>query len=122
MVDLLRLFGGNFSEVYSFVSNNYWNHDVEDNAVAIMKSNNGVVAMLHSTATELRHRFRLEIGLEKGLITLAGLLTSTKSYGAETITIAYASEDAVGDPIEKTIHYNKDDSWHNEIFKFINDI
>ena len=122
MVDLLRLFGGNFSEIYSFVSNKYWNHDVEDNAVAIMKSNTGVVAMLHSTATEWRHRFRMEIGLEKGFITLAGLLTSTKSYGAETITIAYASEDTNGDPVEKTIHYNKDDSWHNEIYKFINDI
>ena len=119
MVDLLRLFGGEFVEIYSFVSNNYWNHDVEDNALAIMRSGKGVVATLHSTATEWRHRFRLEIGLEKGSIILSGLLTSTKSYGAETITVAYASEDDMGNPIEKTTHYNKDDSWENEIYNFI---
>ena len=122
MVDLLRLFGGEFLEVSSFVSNNYWNHDVEDNAFAIMRSRDGVIAMLHSTATEWRHRFRLEIGLEKGSITLSGILTSTKSYGGETITVAYSSEDDMGDPIEKTTHYNKDESWELEIYKFIEKI
>ena len=119
MVDLLRLFGGEFIEIYSFISNNYWKHDVEDNALSIMRSNEGVVAMLHSTATEWRHQFRLEIGLEKGSITLLGILSSTKSYGAETITVAYASENDMGNPVEKTTHYNKDDSWKNEIYKFI---
>ena len=30
--DLLRLFGGEFTDVYSIISNDYWKYDVEDNA------------------------------------------------------------------------------------------
>ena len=66
MVDMMRLFGGEFVDVHSFVSNNFWKHDVEDNAYAIMKTDNGVVAMLHSSATQWRHRFNLEINLSRG--------------------------------------------------------
>ena len=57
MVDLMRLFGGEFIDVYSFISNNHWGYDVEDNAYAIMRSSSGVVAMLNSSATQWRHRF-----------------------------------------------------------------
>ena len=53
--DLMRLFGGDFLEVFSFVSNNHWGHDVEDNAYALMKTNKGVIAMLHSSATPVSY-------------------------------------------------------------------
>ena len=36
----------------SFVSNDYWKHDVEDNAYAIMKDKKGRIAMINSSATE----------------------------------------------------------------------
>jgi predicted dehydrogenase len=32
MVDLLRLFAGEFSDIHAVVSNDFWHHDVEDNA------------------------------------------------------------------------------------------
>jgi predicted dehydrogenase len=64
MVDLMRLFGGNFSTVHSFISNKHWGYDVEDNAYAIMRSDKGVVGMLNSSATQWRHRFNLDINLE----------------------------------------------------------
>ena len=38
MVDLMRLFAGDFHEIYSFVSNSRWKFDVEDNAYALMKT------------------------------------------------------------------------------------
>ena len=57
IVDLLRLFAGEFTDVYSFISNSVWKHDVEDNAYALMRSANGMVAMLHSSASQWRHRF-----------------------------------------------------------------
>src|SRR5258706_8303087 len=66
MLDLMRLFGGEFHEVFSYVNNDFWKHDVEDNAYALMKIDRGVIAMLHSTATQWRHRFSLEITLERG--------------------------------------------------------
>jgi predicted dehydrogenase len=118
MVDMMRLFAGEFTQVHSFISNDFWKHDVEDNAYALMRTDNGVVAMLHSSATQWRHRFQLEITLTKGQIILDGILSSSKSYGAETMTVAYASADHAGDPLEKTIRYNEDPSWKDEIYDF----
>src|SRR3990167_8403561 len=91
MVDLMRLFAGEFIEVHSFISNKYWSHDVEDNAYAIMRTQDGIVGMLHSSATQWRHRFHLDINLEKGSLILSGILSGSKSYGAETLTIVWAN-------------------------------
>lgn len=118
MVDMIRLFAGDFTEVHSFVSNGYWKHDVEDNAYALMRTANGVVAMLHSSATQWRHRFHLEIALTRGTIILSGILSGSKSYGAETITVAYAGENDGGDPREQTTRYNQDNSWRDEVAEF----
>lgn len=118
MVDLMRLFVGEFSEITSVVSNSFWNHDVEDNAHALMRTKDGVTAFLHSSATQWRHRFNLDIGFEKGAVTLAGILSGTKSYGAETITVAYADGDSGGDPREIQTRYNHDHSWQDEIAEF----
>ena len=119
MVDLMRLFANDeFTEIQSFVSNDYWNHDVEDNAYALMRTGGGVVAFLHSTATQWRHRFNLEVGLTRGAVILSGILSSTKSYGAETITTVFADDAAAGDPREQMTRYNFDGSWRDEIFDF----
>jgi predicted dehydrogenase len=118
MVDLLRLFAGEFTDIHSVISNDFWHHDVEDNAYALMRTYDGVVAMLHSSATQWRHRFNLEIALEKGTIILAGLLTGSKSYGVETLTVARATEHDAGDPKEQTTHYDRDPSWVDEIAEF----
>ena len=119
MVDLLRLFAGEFTQVHSFISNSFWNHDVEDNAYALMRTAAGVVAMLHSTATQWRHRFHLDIACAKGALTLSGLLSGSKSYGAETLTVAWADpDDDSGDPREEVKRYDKDNSWRDEIAEF----
>ena len=120
MVDLIRSFGGEFEIIHSIISNDFWKHDVEDNAYALMRSQSGVVAMLHSSATQWRHRFELDITLEKGSIGLSGILSSTKSYGSETLTVARASDDDRGDPFEETRRYNQDRSWESEIAEFCN--
>ena len=118
MVDLIRLFGGEFINIKSFVTNQVWGHDVEDNAYALMQTASGVVAMLHSSASQWRHRFQLEIGLTKGAITLSGILSGTKSYGAETLTVTRRGEDDMGDPHEETVRYNRDPSWALEVAEF----
>jgi predicted dehydrogenase len=118
MVDLMRLFAGEFVDIYSFVSNNYWHHDVEDNAYALMRTADGVIAMLHSSATQWRHRFELDITLSRGMVILSGILSGSKSYGAETILVAYADENDAGDPREMTMRYNQDNSWWDEICDF----
>ncbi|CUW38040.1 Putative dehydrogenase and related protein [Magnetospirillum sp. XM-1] len=118
MVDLMRLFGGEFDEVKAIVTNDFWKHDIEDNAYALMRSRSGVVAMLHSTATQWRHRFNLEITLEKGALILSGILSGSKSYGAETLSVVWADDEDNGDPKEQTTRYNRDPSWADEIAEF----
>jgi predicted dehydrogenase len=122
MVDLLRLFAGEFEQVHSFVSNSVWNHDVEDNAYALMRTADGKVAMLHSSASQWRHRFSLEITLTKGALTLAGILSGSKSYGDETLTIARTAGSDMGDPKEEKRSYDNDPSWADEVAEFAESI
>ena len=120
MLDLMRyLSGEDFSEIFSFIDNAFWNFDVEDNAYVLMRSSKGVVAQLHSSATQWRHLFNLEITMEKGSLILGGLLTGSKSYGDETLTIIRADpENDKGAPRESISKYNEDVSWDNEIKYF----
>jgi len=123
MVDLMHLFAGEFTEVHSFVSNSHWGYDVEDNAYALMRTEDGVVAMLNSSATQWRHRFHLDINCDQGSIILGGILSGSKSYGAETLTVVYADPNYDnGDPREQIIRYNKDPSWDEEIKVFVDSI
>ena len=124
MLDLMRyLSKEKFTEIFSFIDNAFWNFDVEDNAYVMMRSSNGVVAQLHSSATQWRHIFNLEITLEKGSLILGGLLTSSKSYGDETLTIITSNpEKDKGDPKESISKYNEDISWDNEIKYFANSL
>jgi predicted dehydrogenase len=120
MVDLMRLFAGEFVEVQSVISNGYWGFDVEDNAYALMRTADGIVGMLNSSATQWRHRFNLDINLERGSIILGGILSGSKSYGAETMTVVMADPDNDnGDPREQITRYNRDTSWDDEIDIFV---
>lgn len=119
MVDLMRLFAGEFTKVYSFISNSHWGYEVEDNAYALMKTESGVTAMLNSSATQWRHRFNLEVNLERGSLILGGLLSGTKSYGSETLSIITADhKNDNGDPKEQITRYNHDPSWEEELDLF----
>jgi len=92
---------------------------VEDNAYALMRTADGIVAMLNSSATQWRHRFNLDINLERGSLILGGIISGTKSYGAETLTVVRADPDNdQGDPKEQLTRYNRDPSWDNEIAAF----
>lgn len=119
MVDLMRLFAGEFTEVASLVSNSHWGFDVEDNAYALMRTPDGVVGVLNSSATQWRHRFHLDINLERGSIILGGILSGSKSYGTETLTVVTADPEAdSGDPREQITTYNRDPSWDDEVAAF----
>jgi len=119
MVDLMRLFAGEFTEIHSFIENSHWHYDVEDNAYALMRTADGKVAMLNSSATQWRHRFHLDINLERGSLILGGILSGSKSYGAETLTVVSSNPDNDrGDPKEVTTRYNTDPSWGDEINEF----
>lgn len=119
MLDLLRYFCGDFEDVQSFISNSFWNHDVEDNAFAILKNKNGCIASIHSSATQWPHSFRLEITLEKGMLELSGILSGSKSYGEEKLRIIERTDTSMsGSHSEQIINYLDDNSWKNEVDEF----
>ena len=119
MVDLMRLIAGEFVDVQSFISNGHWGYNVEDNAYALMRTSDGVVAMLNSSATQWRHQFSLDINLQRGGVILRGILTGSKSYGNETMTLVTADPDRDnGDPKEELFEYKDDPSWDLEIADF----
>lgn len=119
MVDLMRFFAGEFVDVHSIISNRHWGYDVEDNAYALLRTADGIVAMLNSSATQWRHRFHLDINLERGSLILGGILSGSKSYGDETLTVVDADHDNDdGDPRERLTRYNRDPSWDKEMQYF----
>lgn len=118
MLDLMRLFCGEFKEVKSFVTNDFWKHDVEENAFAIMKDARGRIASIHSSATLWEHSFSLHIYLTEGYLKLSGLLTSSKSYGEEMLIIGKRSDSDQGTLGWQIIKYHDDNSWKQEIDEF----
>jgi len=118
----MRLFCGDFVEVKSYISNNYWNHDVEDNAYALMRDEYGRVAILHSSATQWQHRFALEIALTEGYLELHGILSDSKSYGEEQLIVGRREEADTGTARRQTVNYLQDNSWRDEIDEFADSI
>lgn len=119
MLDLFRFFVGDFDDVTGLTSTGYWNIPVEDNAFLIMRTAAGQVASLHSSATSWKHTFRLEIGLEKGYLTVSGLLSKSGSYGRETLLVGRrplrGETVAVGNPREEITYYDEDPSWDLQV-------
>jgi predicted dehydrogenase len=123
MLDLMRYFMGDFVDVKSFVENCYWKDvNLEDNVFALMKTADGKVASIHSSATQWKHKFSLDLFMENGYLSINGILSSTRSYGEESITFArkqFETETrAFGRPREETIFFDTDDSWRFEIDEF----
>ena len=122
MIDLFVYLGGNFDVIKAEVSNLYWNLDVEDNAFIILKnSQSGLVASLHSTMSQWRHLFSLEVFLEKGYMVLNGIITSSKTYGEEILSIARnrTTAPAASWKDEVKTQYLNDHSWRYEMEHFL---
>ena len=122
MLDLFIMFGGEYDSVHAEVSNLYWNLEIEDNVFAIYKNTKtGVVASLHSTMTQWRHLFSLEVFLEKGYLVLNGLKTSSGTYGDEILSIAKnrTTAPAATWQDEEHITFHTDNSWNSEVNHFL---
>ncbi len=123
MLDLFRFFCGDFEEVAGMAVTAYWSIPVEDNAFVLLRNSRGQLAQLHSSATSWKHTFRLEIGLERGYLTVTGLLSKTGSYGRETLLIgrrpANGENVALGNPREELVYYDRDPSWDLEVGHFV---
>ncbi len=125
MLDLFLHLAGDFDSVKAEVSNLYWNLEVEDNAFVILRnSKSGIDASLHSTMSQWRHLFSLEVFMEKGYMVLNGLITSTMSYGEEILSIAKnrSTAPAATWKDEVKTQYIDDHSWRYELEHFLDAI
>jgi predicted dehydrogenase len=123
MLDLFRLFVGDFDEIAAMRGVTLFDTPVEDNAMLLLRTPRGQLAQLHSSATSWKHTFRLEIGCEKGYVAITGLLSKTGSYGRETLVVGRrhrpGERAAVGNPREETTYYDQDPSWDIEVAHFV---
>ncbi len=125
MLDLMYYFMGEFTEIQSSVDQLVWKDmPTEDSAFSILRTAEGKVASLHSSAIQWRHKFSLDLICTKGFISLNGLLTSTNSYGEERVS--YYKKDLeqktgkLGKPMEHTMCFDEDQSWDYEMKEFYN--
>lgn len=118
LLDLCEMFLGDIVEVKSMVASTGGAEGMEDNAFALLRDGRGRIAQIHSSSTQWKHRFSFEIYLSGGYLSVNGILTSTRSYGDETLTVARRSA-LPGPPTEETIYFDEDPSWAAEIDAFL---
>ena len=116
-VDLFRWFAGDFNEASGFVATRYWKiKPLEDNAFAIFRNQQGQMASLHSSLTQWKNIFSLEIFGQNGYAVIEGL---GGGYGTETISLGMRD---FNKPFsDEVIEYRGgDSSWKEEWHEFIN--
>ena len=124
MLDLMcYLTDSDMQVLNSNVDNLVWKQmQTEDSAMATLLTEKGQLVSLHSSAIQWKHKFDMDIICTQGYIALNGLLTSTRSYGTESIT--YYKKDLetktgrLGKPKEYTMCFDEDSSWDLEIKEF----
>ena len=125
MLDLFIYLAGQFDDVHALVSNLFWKIEgLEDNVFAILRNrSNGVCASLHSTMTQWRYLFSLEVFLEGGALILNGLKTSSGAYGDEDLCVKRNAASSSGAyHAEEHIIYKTDTSWASEVEHFFDAI
>jgi len=123
MIDLMHWIAGGFDIVTAVMSNNYFRtKKVEDNAfVTLASSKSKISASMHSTITQWRYLFALELFFEKGSAVLNGLRTSSGVYGEEILTFT-PNKQFENDFDQMSINYNDNHSWRDEMSAFVNSI
>jgi predicted dehydrogenase len=94
----------------------YWPMEVEDNAVVVLgDQHHGPWTMFHSSWTEWKNLFSLEIFCRTAKLQVDGL---AGSYGSQRLTL-YAMKPELGPPDVETIEFSpNDESWSLEWQEF----
>ena len=119
LIDLSRLFLGEFHKVEGFINTYFWKMAVEDNVFLTLKTHSNKIAFLHASWTEWKNLFSFEIFGTLGKLDING---KGGSYGHEKLTL-YKMSTKMGIPKQKKWKFKKQDvSWKNEINEFYKDI
>ena len=120
MVDLMTYLANGFDGAQAVLSTSYLNKPgIDDNGfINLYSTTSKISASIHSTITQWRYMFSLEIFLEKGSLILNGLKTNSGNYGDEILTIKpNENHQDIMDISE--LHYEVNESWKEEMESFI---
>jgi predicted dehydrogenase len=119
IIDLSRVFLGEFSQVIGFVDTFFWDRKPEDNGFMIMRTPTGKIAQLSASCTQWKNLFSFEIFGKTGQINIDGL---GRSYGVETLTL-YKMKPEMGIPDKSVYEFpGEDESWRLEFEDLVNSI
>jgi len=119
LIDLARMFLGDFNEVQGFAHTYFWDMPVEDNGFMLLKTPRKQVALLHASWTEWKNTFSFEIYGRDAKLEISGL---GGSYGVERLA-CYKMLPQMGPPETVIWEYPlPDSSWPIEFAEFIEDI
>ena len=119
LIDLARLFLGDFPNVTGEAHTYYWPMPVDDNAFMILRTAERKTAFLHVSCTEWKNLFSFEIYGRTGKLHVEGL---GGSYGVERLSY-YRMLPEMGPPETTIWEYPQGDrSWADEFEEFADDI
>jgi len=115
LIDLIGFLAGIKQLEFVHLPTSFWKMEVEDNAFLALSLKQGGLAWLHTSWTEWKNTFRMEIALRKARIDIIGL---GKSYGIETLVVHEMDETMQPPSTTSTIFESPDDSWATELSHF----
>ncbi|MEI9477667.1 MAG: Gfo/Idh/MocA family oxidoreductase [Deltaproteobacteria bacterium] len=119
VIDLIRWFGGEITEVYGRVETKFWPMEVEDNAFAILKTGSDATASFHVSWTNWKNIFSFEVFGADGYLRIEGL---GGSYGPETLEFGRRRKEGGAPDIERYEFPSEDVSWRLEWEDFLSAI
>jgi len=117
VVDLLHWFLGVPDLAFAWLQTAVWPlGDLEDNGFGMFRYQSGAVAQFHTSWTQWKNLFSLELFGTTGTVIVEGL---GRSYGAETLTLHMRKPDG-GEPETVTTRFEGEDvSWRLEWNDFL---
>lgn len=120
IADLIYWFAGLPVEAFAYLQTAIWAiQPLEDNGFGMFKFPSGAIASFHTSWTQWKNLFSLEIYGQKGSLTIDGL---GKSYGVERLTIAQRKPEGGVPDLEELVFDQPDHSWELEWQDFMNAI
>jgi predicted dehydrogenase len=117
VADLLHWFAGIPDTAYGVTQTAVWPlGDLEDNGFGVFRYTSGAVAIFHTSWTQWKNLFSLEVFGTTGGLVVEGL---GRSYGVETLT-AYRRKPGGGVPDSEVLRFEgEDESWRLEWEDFL---
>lgn len=117
VVDLLHWFAGVPTIAFAMLQTAVWPlSDLEDNAFGMFRFSNGVVATFHTSWTQWKNLFSLEVFGDRGVLIVEGL---GRSYGVETLTLHRRRPEGGAPRTEQLTFEGDDESWSDEWNDFV---